>query len=146
MHQCCLPAGIGACSHDEIADRDGQDAARVAGRIDSQAQRQWWHACSTSIEPAAAALEASAAFGIGVRVLNVENGILKIFNLVCGRSAAAPKRPNQSGRRTSGANAAVLLAEWRARAPAMAAAAAGAAGGGAGSATVVALLVVVVQQ
>ena len=137
MHQCCLPAGIGACSHDEIADRDGQDAARVAGRIDSQAQRQWWHACTTSIGPAAAGLEGAAAFGSGIRVPHVENELLKTFILVCGTSAAASERSRQSRRRTSGAAAAMVLVEWRARALAVAAAAAGAAGGGAGCTAVV---------
>ena len=37
MHQCCLAAGIGACSHDEPADRAARDAARLAGRVQSQA-------------------------------------------------------------------------------------------------------------
>ena len=39
-HQCCLPAGIGACSRDEPARRDVHDATRQARRVDSQAQRQ----------------------------------------------------------------------------------------------------------
>ena len=138
MHQCCLPAGIGACRHEEPADRAAQDAARLAGRVDSQAQRQWWPTWAASNGPAAASLEASAAFGSGLRVLRVENELLKILDLRCDTSAAASNRPSQSRRRTSGATAAVLLAEWRARATTMAAAAAGAAGGAAGCTAVVA--------
>ena len=90
-HQCCLPADIGACIRDELAHRDAQDAAVLAGRIDSQAQRQWWPAWTTSIGPAAAAPEASAAYGIGLRVLHVENDLIKIFNLRCDTSVAASK-------------------------------------------------------
>ena len=39
-HQCCLPAGIGACSRDKLARRDVHDATRQARRVGSQAQRQ----------------------------------------------------------------------------------------------------------
>ena len=145
-HQCCLPAGIGACSHDELADHGAQDAAVFAGRVDFQAQRQCCSACTTSIGLAAAMLETAAAFGKGLRVRHVEKELLKILNLLCGASAAASDQPRQSRRRTSGATAAVLLAEWRARALAMAAAAAGAAGGAAGCVLLLLLLVVAVQQ
>ena len=131
-HQCCLPAGIGACSHDELADHGAQDAAAFAGRVDYQAQRQCCSTCTTSIEPAAAALVTAAAFGTGIRVRHVENLLIEILNLLCGTSAAVPERSSQSRRRKSWAAAALLLAEWRARALAVAAAAAGAAGGGAG--------------
>ena len=133
-----LASDIGACARRELVRHGVHDRAQLARRVGFRLQRQWWTACSTSIEPAAAALEASAAYGVGLRVLHVENGLLKIFNLRCDTSAAASDRPSQSRRRTSCAAAAVLLAEWRARAPAMAAAAAGAAGGAAGCATVVA--------
>ena len=136
--QCCLPAGIGACSHDEVAHRDEGDAARLVGRAEHQPQRQWWQHWTTCNGHAVAGLDGSAAFGADQRVLHVENLLLEIFNLLCGTSAAASKRPSQSCRRTSCAAAAVLLAEWRARAAAMAAAAAGAGGGGAGCTTVVA--------
>ena len=136
-HQCCLPACVGACSHDELAHRDVHDATRLAGRVQSEAQRQWWPTLQASIGHAVAVLDESAAFGTDLRVRHVENLLLEIFNLVCDTSTAALKRPSQSGRRTSSAAAAVLLAEWRARAPAMAAAAAGAAGGAAGCAAVV---------
>ena len=138
MHQCCLPAGIGACRHDEPADRAAQDAARLAGRVDSQAQRQWWPTWAASNGPAAASFEASAAFGSGIRVRHVENLLLEVFNLVCGASAAVSERSSQRRRRTSDAAAGVPLAEWRARATTMAAAAAGAAGGAAGCTAVVA--------
>ena len=136
-HQCCLPAGIGACSHDELADHGAQDAAAFAGRVDYQAQRQCCSTCTTSIEPAAAALVTAAAFGTGIRVRHVENLLIEILNLLCGTSAAVPERSSQSRRRKSWAAAALLLAEWRARALAVAAAAAGAAGGGAGCTAVV---------
>ena len=96
-----LASDIGACARRELVRRAGHDRAQLARRVGFGLQRQWWLACSTSIEPAAAALEASAAFGIGLRVLHVENGLLKIFNFVCDRSAAASDRPSQSSRRTS---------------------------------------------
>ena len=131
--QCCLPAGIGACSHDEVAHRDEGDAARLVGRAEHQPQRQWWQHWTTCNGHAVAGLDGSAAFGDDPRVRHVENLQLEMFNLVCDASVADSKRPSQSSRRTSCAAAApVLLAEWRARAPTMAAAAAGAAGGGAG--------------
>ena len=100
-HQCCLPAGIGACSRDKLARRDVHDATRQARRVGSQAQRQWWPILTASIGPAVAVLDASAAFGADQRVQHVENLLLKIFNLLCGASAAASKRPSQSCRRTS---------------------------------------------
>ena len=137
-HQCCLPAGIGACSHDEVAHRDEGDAARLAGRAEHQAQRQWWQQWTTCNEHAVAGRDGSAAFGADLHVRHVENLLFEVFNLVCDTSAADSKRPSQSCRRTSCAAAAVLLAEWRARAAAMAAAAAGAAGGATGCTTVVA--------
>ena len=137
-HQCCLPAGIGACSHDELARHDVHDAARRARRVQSQAQRQWWPAFTASIGPAVAGLDTSAAFGVDLRVRHVENLLLTVLNLLCGTSVAASKRSSQSRRRTSCTAAAELLADWRARAPAMAAAAAGAAGGATGCTTVVA--------
>ena len=43
------------------------------------------------IEPAAAAPEASAAYGVGLPVLHVENDLIKIFNLRCDTSVAASK-------------------------------------------------------
>ena len=137
MYQCCLAACIGACSHDKPADRAARESARTAGRVQSQAQRQWWQLWTASIWHAVAGFDASATFGTDIRVRHVENLVLEMFNLVCDTSTADLKRPSQSGRRTSSAAASVQLAEWRARAPAMAAAAAGAAGGAAGCAAVV---------
>ena len=102
-----LASDIGACARRELVRHAGRDRAQPARRARSRVQCQWWPACSTSIEPAAAALEASAAFGIGVRVLNVENGLLKIFNFVCDRSAAASDRPSQS--KVAGGRAVLLL-------------------------------------
>ena len=55
-------------------------------------------------------LDASAAFGADQRVQHVENLLLKVFNWLCGTSAAASKRPNRSCRRTS--CAALLLCRW----------------------------------
>ena len=40
--QFCLPAGIGACSHDELAHRRVHNAARRGGRVECQQRRQWW--------------------------------------------------------------------------------------------------------
>ena len=96
------------------------------------------HKWTTCNGPAVAGLDEWAAFGVDLRVRHVENLLLTIFNLMCGESAAASKRSSQSRRRTSCTAAAELLADWRARAPAMAAAAAGAAGGATGCTTVVA--------
>jgi len=132
-----LASDIGACARRELVRHAGHDRAQPARRVRSRVQCQWLPACSTSIEPAAAALDTSAAFGTGIRVRHVENLLLEILNLLCGASAAVSERSSQSGRRTSGASAAVLLAEWRARALAVAAAAAGAGGGGAGCTAVV---------
>jgi len=53
-------------------------------------------------------------FGVVRLVLHVENGLLEIFPLVCGSSAPAPSCWRERRRQTSGAAAAVLLAEWRA--------------------------------
>ena len=98
MHQCCLAAGIGACSHDEPADRAARDAARLAGRVQSQAQRQWWPLWTASIWPAAAGLETLAAYGNGLRVLHEENGLLEILNFRCDTYAAASNRPSPYSR------------------------------------------------
>ena len=96
------------------------------------------HHCTACIGPAVAGLDEWAAFGTGIRVRHVENLLIEILNLLCGTSAAVPERSSQSRRRKSWAAAALLLAEWRARALAVAAAAAGAAGGAAGCTAVVA--------
>ena len=66
--QFCLPAGIGACSHDEVAHRDEGDAARLAGRVEHQAQRQWWQQWTACNGHAVAGLDESAAFGADLRV------------------------------------------------------------------------------
>ena len=95
------------------------------------------HKWTTCNGPAVAGLDEWAAFGVDLRVRHVENLLLAIFNLMCGESAAASKRSSQSRRRTSGTAAAEPLAEWRARALAVAGVAAGAAGGGAGCTAVV---------
>ena len=89
-HQCCLPAGIGACSHDELADRAARDAARLAGRVECQAQRPWWPMWTARIVLAAAGLEESAAYGTGLRVLHVENGLLEILNSRCDTYGGCP--------------------------------------------------------
>ena len=133
-----LASDIGACARRELVRHGGHDRAQPARRVGFDVQCQWWLACSASIEPAVAGLDTSAAFGTGIRVRHVENLLVEILNLLCGTSAAVPERSSQSRRRTSCTAAAVLLAEWRARATAMAAAAAGAAGDAAGCTAVVA--------
>ena len=133
-----LASDIGACARRELVRHAGHDRAQPARRVGFDVQCQWWLACSASIEPAVAGLDTSAEFGTGIRVRHVENLLVEILNLLCGTSAAVPERSSQSRRRTSCATAAVLLAEWRARATAMAAAAAGAAGDAAGCTAVVA--------
>ena len=109
----------------ERARRDAHDRAQLARQLGFHPQRQWWPTWPTSNEPAAAALGASAAYGIGQLVLHVENGILTIFNLLCETSAAILNWQNNRRQQTSCAAAAVLLAEWHAWAPARAAAGGG---------------------
>ena len=89
-HQCLLAGSIGA-GMTKLPIVLRQDAARLAGRVDSQAQRQWWPTWAASNGPAAASLEASAAFGSGLRVLRVENELLKILDLRCDTSAVHSK-------------------------------------------------------
>ena len=132
-----MSAGIGACSHNELAVHVAQNAAVFAGRVDCPTRRQCCPTWSTCIGPAVAGLDELAAFRADLRVRHVENLLIEILNLLCGTSAAVPERSSQSRRRKSWAAAALLLAEWRARALAVAAAAAGAAGGGAGCTAVV---------
>ena len=109
-HQCCLPAGIGACSHDELANRAARHAARLAGRVECQAQRPWWPMWTATIVPAAAGLDESAAYGTGLRVLHVENGLLEILNSRCDAYAAIQKW--QSNRRRQMSYAAAAACCW----------------------------------
>ena len=51
-------------------------------------------------------------FGVDQHVRHVENGLLKIFRLVCGSSAQAPSCWSERRRQTSWAAAAGGLAEW----------------------------------
>ena len=51
-------------------------------------------------------------FGVDQHVPHLENGLLKIFRLVCGSSAQAPSCWRERRRQTSWAAAAGSLAEW----------------------------------
>jgi hypothetical protein len=51
-------------------------------------------------------------FGVGRPVPHLENGLLKIFRLVCGSSAQAPSCWRERRRQLSCAAAAGGLAEW----------------------------------
>ena len=64
--------------------------------------------------PAAQGHVACLVFGVGQLVLHMENGLIEIFLSVCGSSTPAPSCRDERRRQTSGAAAAVPLAEWRA--------------------------------
>ena len=109
-HGCCLlelvhvhleqlhrgPAGSGQSARHARARRRGQNASWAAHHP----------------HPAARGELVYLVFGVGRPVPHLENGLLKIFRLVCGSSAQAPSCWRERRRQLSCAAAAGGLAEW----------------------------------
>jgi len=110
-HQgCCwLELGLG---HQEPLVRDVRGPAQLARR--ARPRRRGQSASWAAHNPHAPAQGELlyVIFGVDQHVPHLENGLLKIFRLVCGSSAQAPSCWRERRRQTSWAAAAGGLAEW----------------------------------
>ena len=79
--------------------------------VDEVVSASW---AAHQLRPAARGDVACLVFGVVQLARHVEDGLLEFFPLVRGSSAPAPSCWRERRRQTSGAAAAMLLAEWRA--------------------------------
>ena len=110
-HQGCCWLELGP-GHQEPLVRDVRGPAQLARR--ARPRRRGLSASWAAHNPQAPAQGelVSMVFGVGQLVPHLENGLLKIFRLVCGSSAQAPSCWSERRRQTSWAAAAGGLAEW----------------------------------
>ena len=111
-HGCCwlvlLPV------HLEQLLRGAPGPAQLARRARARRRGRCAGWLALQRHPAAQGHVACLVFGVGQLVLHMENGLIEIFLSVCGSSTPAPSCRDERRRQTSGAAAAVPLAEWRA--------------------------------
>ena len=110
-HQgCCwLELGLG---HQEPLVRDVRGPAQLARRARPRRRGLSASWAAHNPHPPAQGELLHVIFGVDQLVPHLENGLLKIFRLVCGSSAQAPSCWSERRRQTSCAAAAGGLAEW----------------------------------